>query len=240
MKKIFYAAALTAVPAILALAFLTSCATQKTDEWGTPVVQHEKTDRDYFNDANEAFGQGRLEDAVKLYDKATSLNPAFETAYVSMAFTLGKLGRDEEALAAFDKVTLLDPDSPTAYIAKGHIMIILKRYDDALAELEKALARDAGSRPARTNKALALLKRGKGDDAEKAKKMLEQVIAENGKDVAAARAYAMLQNKEYMVALVKYLATVAPIVKTYIGTDIEFEAYWNDPDFKAALKGEQQ
>jgi len=220
-------------------ACLAGCAAHKAEV--APVapvtITADKPAPEWYSDGNDAYMQGKYEDAVALYDRAVMLDPAFEAAYLNRGAALGKLGRNEEALESFDKVIALNPASTTTYISKGRILIAMKRYDDALASLDKALALDAKSRAARIATALALLRRGGGGDPEKAKEILTQLLAEKNNDVAAARAYALLGDRENMLNTLKYLVAVAPAVKTYIGSEMEFEPYRDDPGFIEALKG---
>jgi len=243
MKKVIKSIALATALCITAASF-TACATKKEAVVPPPAApaaepKGEMTDADYFAEGNDAYGQGKYEDAVAAYDKAVGLNPAFKAAWFNKASALDKLGRHEEALAAFDKAIELAPASPAAYLAKGHTLIAMKKYDEAIGVMDKLMAVDKTNRLARTTVALALIKRDKGDDESKAGELLTAVLAAKTDDVAAARAYAMLHKKEQMISVVKYLVKIVPVVSTYLGTDAELEEYRDDPDFKAALKGEE-
>ena len=243
MKKTIKTIAFTAAVCLAAASF-TACVAKKEALAPASVAppseaKGEKTDADYFAEANEAYGQGKYEDAVAGYDKALGLNPALRPAWFNKAYALDKLGRSDEALAAYDKAIELAPASPSAYLAKGHTLIAMKRYDGAIGVMESLMAVDKGNRLAKTTVALALIKRDKGEDRAKAGELLEQVLAAKTDDVAAARAYAMLHKKEEMLNVVRYLVKIVPAVRTYLGTDLEFEEYRDDPDFKAALAGEE-
>jgi len=123
-----------------------------------------------------------------------------------------------------------------AYNNKGYLYIYLHKYDEAVDSLAKALAIDGTDRPTRLSMALALQKRNRGDDTRKAREMLDLVLKENGRDLEAIYAYAQLGKKDEFIGLAKGMAGSDPELKERLKTDMEFEPYRNDPEFKAITR----
>ena len=64
----------------------------------------------YFGIGNTSKALGRMEEAVKSYNKAINLNPKYLQAYYNLAFTLKQIGRYEESIFNFKKVISLEPN----------------------------------------------------------------------------------------------------------------------------------
>src|SRR5262249_40915346 len=85
---------------------------------------------------------GRLDDALKAYDKALTLKPDDADIWTSMGFVLTKLERDDEAITVFQHVLKLNPRHKGATRLYAKILYEAKRYDEAIpyydrcAELE--------------------------------------------------------------------------------------------------------
>jgi tetratricopeptide (TPR) repeat protein len=85
----------------------------------------------YYNNVAEAYSKaGKLDDAVKAYGQAATLDPAnAATYYYNMGAVLTNAGRTDEALAAFDKTIAADPTRADAYYQKG-VTLIAKATTD--------------------------------------------------------------------------------------------------------------
>jgi tetratricopeptide (TPR) repeat protein len=191
----------------------------------------------YNNKANALDGLGRYAEAIDAYDKAIELDPEDAELYANKASSLIAHGKCEEAIVVYDKAIELDPKLEGVFNGKGYALISLSSYDDAIIWLKRALELQPNDRSARINMALALQKRNKPGDADEAKAILNNIIKENEKDDDAARAYAMLGEREKMLALVKTLVAEKPHLKLRFRTELEFEAYWDDSEFNEIVGG---
>lgn len=114
---------------------------------------------DTFLRAELAARTGRrdgLREALALYEKAQTLDPAFAEAFAADARTsvyVWRTGFDDitqGALArkrAYEKASRaleLDPESPSPYAILGVMQVIDRRYEDAIASAEQAIAFGSG------------------------------------------------------------------------------------------------
>ena len=113
------------------------------------------------------------------------------------------------------------------------------RYADAVKCFKSLeLTPDARfARFARKNAAFALQKRNKPGDADEARAILNNLLKENDNDEVAAKAYALLGERGKMLSLVRTLVAETPAFKVTFRTGLEFEAYRDDPEFKAIVGG---
>jgi len=96
---------------------------------------------------------GRLEDAIRCYEKAIAIRPDYHEAYNSLGNTLRSLDRHEEAFTQYAKAVTIKPDYVDARINHGDALAELQRDEEAIAVYDDALA-------LRPNHADILAKRG--------------------------------------------------------------------------------
>ncbi len=84
--------------------------------------------------------QGRLEDAVRLYDEALARAPDFPAAAARKASTLRRAGRIADAAAAYRRYLELEPDDAEEWVALAITESELARWDDAYAAYARAAA----------------------------------------------------------------------------------------------------
>ncbi|MGB8762298.1 MAG: tetratricopeptide repeat protein [Candidatus Sulfotelmatobacter sp.] len=78
----------------------------------------------YNNMADAAARSGNIDDAVKAYTQAATLNPEGAAAYYfNIGAVLTNAGKVDDAIAAFDKCIAADPSKADAYYQKGVNMI---------------------------------------------------------------------------------------------------------------------
>jgi tetratricopeptide (TPR) repeat protein len=75
----------------------------------------------YYNNMGEACSKsGKIDDAVKAYNQAATLNPeAAASYYFNIGAVLTNAGKVDDAIAAFDKSIAADPTRADAYYQKG-------------------------------------------------------------------------------------------------------------------------
>jgi tetratricopeptide (TPR) repeat protein len=75
----------------------------------------------YYNNLGEAASKaGKIDDAVKAYTQAATVNPEGAAGYYyNVGAVLTNAGKVDEAIAAFDKCIAADPNKADAYYQKG-------------------------------------------------------------------------------------------------------------------------
>jgi TolA-binding protein len=91
-----------------------------------------------FRQANQLLRDGKLEDAVAIYQKAIDQNPNFYLSHHNLGEVLWKFGRLEEAATAFQKAIQLKPSAAWSYFNLAQVLEQLGREDEAIASYEKA------------------------------------------------------------------------------------------------------
>ena len=91
-----------------------------------------------FQQANQLLRDGKLEDAVAIYQKAIDQNPNFYLSHHNLGEVLWKFGRLEEAATAFQKAIELKPSAAWSYFNLAQVLEQLGREDEAIASYEKA------------------------------------------------------------------------------------------------------
>ena len=70
---------------------------------------------------------GKLEEAIKWYDKALEIKPDFVDALYNKGLALYDLGKPEEAIKWYDKALEIKPDFVDALYNKGLALDSLKK-----------------------------------------------------------------------------------------------------------------
>lgn len=91
--------------------------------------------------------QGRLDKAIKEYQIALSLNPAYADAHNNLGWIYERQGRIDEAIAEYETAILLAPKSVITYRNLGRVYGKKKRFDEAVKSLLAALEIDTRDAP---------------------------------------------------------------------------------------------
>ncbi|MGK7918135.1 MAG: tetratricopeptide repeat protein [Prochloraceae cyanobacterium] len=92
-----------------------------------------------FAQANKFFQEGKLEEAIALYKKATTKSPQFYWSYHNLGEALIKAGRIEEAVAAFRQSLVINPESAWSLYKFGVMLNKLGQYEEAVGYLRQAV-----------------------------------------------------------------------------------------------------
>ncbi|MFX0033770.1 MAG: tetratricopeptide repeat protein, partial [Candidatus Hermodarchaeota archaeon] len=108
--------------------------------------------------------QGKIQDALKLIDKAIELDPKDPGPYHDRgAIFMGQ--RDpERALEYFEKSVDVDPNFLGGWVSKGLALSILKRYEEALKCFDKVIEINPNFKEARRMKAMVLRELGRDSE----------------------------------------------------------------------------
>lgn len=86
------------------------------------------TKEDFFEQAVNAFGDDKLDEAIDAYKKALELDPRYQDALHGLGMALHNRGRLDEAIEAAKQLVAIDPDDILAhtslsmfYMAQGKI-----------------------------------------------------------------------------------------------------------------------
>ncbi len=103
------------------------------------------------------MGQGKLEEALKTFDKAIEIKPDFAEGYTNRGNVLKDLGQLEEALKSYNKAIKLNPGIVQAYSNLSIVLKDLNRPEQALKSCQKAIELNPNYAQAYFNCAIILL-----------------------------------------------------------------------------------
>ncbi len=86
-----------------------------------------------------AFQQGRLTDAVALFDRALAALPSFADAHVNRGNALTALGHNEDAISAYEQALALRPDNLGASGAISPLLAARGEFKKAAAHLRRVI-----------------------------------------------------------------------------------------------------
>ena len=92
------------------------------------------TKEEYFEQAVNAFGDDRLDEAIEHYEKALQLDPNYQDALHGLGMALFNHGRLDEAIATAKKLIELDPDDILAHTSLSMFYQSQGRIEDAEKE----------------------------------------------------------------------------------------------------------
>jgi tetratricopeptide (TPR) repeat protein len=95
--------------------------------------------RDLIREGDYHLEEGRLDPALKFYQKAVRIDPG-NSAEKKSATIFGMMGRYMEAIASLDRATKIDPLDHQAWMHRGFLFWRLERWQDALASFGRASA----------------------------------------------------------------------------------------------------
>jgi Flp pilus assembly protein TadD len=123
--------------------------------------RHESKARGVFADAKAAAHRGDHKGAIKLFEKAIKIDPAFLDARNDLAVELIVSGQPDRAIEELQQLVQLDPHFTMGYTNLGVILCTEKKFSDAEAVLRRALSLEPTLPKANLLLAIALYGQGK-------------------------------------------------------------------------------
>src|SRR6266852_1333251 len=116
------------------------------------------------NAANEAI-EGRLEEAVSLYERAIAADGRLTRAYTDLISLYGRLGRNSQAEEAYRQAIALDPNETDAYYNFGVFCFERQRRTEAKTAFDSAVRLQPHHAEALNNLGAIFEQQGKWDQA---------------------------------------------------------------------------
>ncbi|MEG4799126.1 tetratricopeptide repeat protein [Microcoleus sp. ARI1-B5] len=95
---------------------------------------------EYIQAANQYIQEGKLEEAIAVYQQVIAIQPENLDAYLNLGDLLSKLEKYEEAKAIYQQVIALHPERVEAYLNLGHLLSKLGKYEEAKAVYQQVIA----------------------------------------------------------------------------------------------------
>ena len=109
--------------------------------------------------------EGRIGDAIPLYERALRLRPDFAEAHNNFGVALADSGRVGEAMAQYERAIADKPDFADPYNNEGNVLFKLGRMREALDRYSRALRINPDYPEAQNNLANALFRSGRVGEA---------------------------------------------------------------------------
>lgn len=144
-------------------------ATQKS-----PPPQIDTRGLDAFEEGQKAHQQGRVADAIALYDKAIALDEELWGAHFQKGVALLQLGKPKDAEVSLRRAVEIEQEFAAAHAALADALLALDRAADAIAEYRRAFEIDSALVQARPNFAVALWRTGAYAEADQQLSLIER------------------------------------------------------------------
>jgi tetratricopeptide (TPR) repeat protein len=118
-----------------------------------------------YEDGLEKAQTGKLEEAIKLFDKSINIKPDEYIVWYNRGIAKSMLGKYEEALPDFTQTIKLNPDYKKGYLNRGTTRKHLTDYEGALADYTYAIQLDQTYADAYYNRGLLYDMLSKKDSA---------------------------------------------------------------------------
>ena len=105
---------------------------------------------------NAFLESGKIDDAIRCYDKALSLEPENADIWLNKGTAYKRLDRISESLACTEKALSIDPKNALGWTNKGSTLSLMEKKEAAIACFNKAIELDSGYTKAWYGKGLSL------------------------------------------------------------------------------------
>ena len=129
------------------------------------VSAYPNDERAHFALGTFYFGQNQIPQAIEEFQKATTLNPSYASAFNLLGYSYRQNVNYPDAEKAFQRYIELIPKDPNPYDSYAELLLKMGRFDDAITQYRKALEIDPNFINAHQGIAMALLYQGKPDQA---------------------------------------------------------------------------
>ena len=92
------------------------------------------TKEEFFEQAVNAFGDDKLDEAIENYNKALEIDPKYEDALHGLGMALFNSGRVDEAIATAKRLIDIDPDDILAHTSLSMFYQSQNRIEEAEKE----------------------------------------------------------------------------------------------------------
>ncbi len=131
---------------------------------------------------------GNLDAGIADLTRAISIDGTDHDAIFSRSLAYGRANRYAEAMADLDAAVKLDPSDAEYRYFRGYLNLVLGQNGEALADFDAALALDAEHWLSQANRAVALVRLGRRDEARQAyARALEICPRENRQQIRDSR-----------------------------------------------------
>ena len=113
-----------------------------------------------FEEGKSASREDRLEEAIGLYRRVVSMDPAHLRAWNNLGVLLDQRGDHDVALEHFQAAVELEPENAEVLTNLGAALASQGRYDEAEIKLRKAARIDPGRTDVRANLGILYFRRG--------------------------------------------------------------------------------
>ena len=120
-----------------------------------------KNDAAFYNNRGIDYRkEGKLDLAIKDFDKAIELNPDFAEAYNNRGVAYGINGQVDNAIADFNKAVGLNPTYADAYCNRGNTYLLTGEIDKAIKDYSRSIKHAPKDAVSYSNRGVAYLRKG--------------------------------------------------------------------------------
>lgn len=159
-------------------------------ETDTPAQPHPATHDDLIAKADDAYGEGKLDDARIYLERAEKQDPNNPEILNKLAFIYFKEGDNEAALQKYNRSLELDPNDDLTHNAVAEVLRKMGRLDEAQEHYKSAVDIDDRYEETYYNYGQLLIEKG---DTEGAKMMFKKALELKPDDAKAKKALEALQ-----------------------------------------------
>ncbi len=109
--------------------------------------------------------QGRLDEAIKHYQKALEIHPGYSKCHNNLGFALLRKGQVDEAVVHYQKALEIHPDYAEFHNGLGNALVQKGQVDEAMVHYQKAIQLKPDYADAHNNLANILAKKGQFTEA---------------------------------------------------------------------------